>query len=236
MGSPPKKRRSTSQTRCRPSKARKPKATPRPRRAGRAPSPADTRVLLSLETTLKQRIVGKDDAIERVANTIRIRRTHLDFRPNRPDGAFLLVGPSGVGKTEFAMAVAEAILPSEQQMVLLDMADYTEEADLDDLIVTLVPGQNDILIEGSLTTPVRENPRSVILLRDLEHAHPNVRRLLLHILDRGTITDAQGPVDFSQTILFATTRLHPDEGETVEPIGFHRSSLSKDERCRKVLE
>jgi len=238
MGSPSKKRRPAGKAAgaCKPSKARKPKATRRRGRPHGSLSVVDSGVLLALEDTLKQRVVGKDDAIARVANTIRIRRTNLDFRPNRPDGAFLLVGPSGVGKTEFAMAVAEALLPAEEQMILLDMADYTEEADLDDLLVTLVPGQTDTLIEGSLTTPVRENPRSVILLRGLEHAHPAVRRMLLHILDRGVITDAQGAVDFSQTILFATTRLHPDEGETVEQIGFNRSVLSRDERSRKVLE
>ena len=239
MGSAPKRRRPSAQASgaCKPSKARKPKAARRPPAAsGERLSDRDTEVLLSLEQTLKQRIVGKDEAIERVANTIRIHRTNLDFRPNRPDGAFLLVGPSGVGKTEFAMAVAEALLPAEEQMVLLDMADYTEEADLDDLIVTLVPGQTDTLIEGSLTTPVRENPNTVILLRGLEHAHAAVRRLLLHILDRGVITDAQGPVDFSRAILFATTRLQPDDGETVEQIGFNRSVLTRDERSRKVLE
>jgi ATP-dependent Clp protease ATP-binding subunit ClpA len=236
MGRSPKRRRSGTTSRGKPSTARKPKAGTRAGRQQRGQlSLVDAQKLLALEATLKQRIVGKDDAIARVANTIRIRRTNLDFRPNRPDGAFLLVGPSGVGKTEFAMAVAEALLTAEEQMILLDMADYTEEADIDDLIVTLVPGDTDTLIEGSLTTPVRENPRSVILLRGLEQAHSGVRRLLLHVLDRGVITDAQGAVDFSQSILFATTRLH-DEGETVEQIGFNRSSLSRDERTRRLLE
>ncbi len=237
MGTSPKRRSSSDCAgRRQPASARRPKAGTRKARKRSRLSASDTQVLLTLEETLKQRIVGKDDAIARVADTIRIRRTDLDFRPNRPDGSFLLVGSSGVGKTEFAMAVAEALLTAEEQMVLLDMADYTEEADLDDLLVTLVPGQPDTLIEGSLTTPVRQNPRSVILLRGLEHAHPAIRRLLLHILDRGTITDAQGTADFSRAIIFATTRLHPDEGETVDQIGFHRSSLSRDERSRRMLE
>jgi len=206
------------------------------RRSADGLSPTEKEVLLNLEEILKQRIVGKDEAIKRIANIIRIRRTHLDFRPDRPDGAFLIVGPAGVGKTEFALAVAEVLLSGEEQMILLDMADYTEEADLDDLLVTLFPGDTDTLIEGSLTSPVRENPRAVLLLRGLEHAHPSVQRLLLHILDRGTLTDAQGAVSFNQTVIFATTRLHPDESETVSQIGFNRQSLSRDERCRKMLE
>jgi ATP-dependent Clp protease ATP-binding subunit ClpA len=206
------------------------------KRAADGLSAGEKEVLLNLEEILRQRIVGKDEAVARVANIIRIRRTKLDFRPDRPDGAFLLVGPSGVGKTEFALAVAEVLLRADDQMILLDMADYTEETDLDDLLVTLFPGDTEALIEGSLTTPVRDNPRSVILLRGLEHAHPNVRRMLLHILDRGAITDAQGAVSFNQTIIFATTRLHPDETETVSQIGFNRTSLSRDERCRKMLE
>jgi ATP-dependent Clp protease ATP-binding subunit ClpA len=192
-------------------------------------------VLLHLEEILRQRIIGKDDAVARVANAIRIRRTHLDFHPARPDGAFLLVGPSGVGKTEFAFSVAEALLGDDRDVVLLDMADYTEEEDISDLLVTLYPG-TETFIEGSLTTPVRKNPRSVILLRGLEHAHASVHRLLLHILERGLVVDAQGEVSFDQTVVFATTRLHPDESETVEQIGFTRSTLSREDRCRRMLE
>jgi ATP-dependent Clp protease ATP-binding subunit ClpA len=201
--------------------------------AARRPDPRG--VLLHLEEILKQRVIGKDDAIDLVANAIRIRRTHLDFHPTRPDGAFLLVGPSGVGKTEFAFAVAEALLGDDRDVVMLDMADYTEEEDIADLLVTLYPG-TETFIEGALTTPVRANPRSVILLRGLEHAHPAVHRMLLHILERGSIVDAQGEVSFDHAVLFATTRLHPDENETVEQIGFTRSTLSHEERWRRMLE
>jgi len=218
-------------------RARRPQAARRGARTPRAAAPRrnEKDVLLRLEEILKQRIIGKDEAIARVANAIRIRRTHLDFHPARPDGAFLLVGPSGVGKTEFAFAVAEAILGEDRNVVVLDMADYTEEEDIADLLVTLYPG-TDTFIEGSLTTPVRNNPRSIILLRGLENAHPAVHRMLLHILERGIIVDAQGEVAFDQTLLFATTRLHPDESETVEQIGFKRSTLSREDRCRRMLE
>jgi ATP-dependent Clp protease ATP-binding subunit ClpA len=218
-------------------RSRRPKAKSRCGRARRAPAPRrdEKDVLLRLEEILKQRIIGKDDAIALVANAVRIRRTHLDFHPARPDGTFLLVGPSGVGKTEFAFAFAEALLGEDRDVVVLDMADYTEEEDIADLLVTLYPG-TETFIEGSLTTPVRNNPRSVILLRGLEHAHAAVHRMLLHILERGIVVDAQGEVAFDQTIIFATTRLHPDESETVEQIGFTRSMLSREDRCRRMLE
>ena len=93
----------------------------------------ETTVLLQLEELLKHRIVGKDEAIQRVADTIRIRRTSLDFKPHRPDGSFLIVGPAGVGKTEFANAVAEVLLGSDNLVVALDMADFTEEEDIEEI-------------------------------------------------------------------------------------------------------
>ncbi len=193
-------------------------------------------ILLKLEELLRQRIVGKDDAIARVANVIRIRRTNLDFKPHRPDGSFLIVGPPGVGKTEFANAVAQVLLGSDSMVINLDMADYTEEEDVEDLLVTAYPGGEGVLVEGALTTPVRRNPRSVILFRGIERAHEAVRRMLLHILERGTLVDAQGEVSFSRTIVFATTRMDTEDVEMVEQIGFTRSSTPREERRRKILE
>jgi ATP-dependent Clp protease ATP-binding subunit ClpA len=214
------------------------KKTPtRTRKAATRPIVRDeTTTLLEFEELLKQRIVGKDDAIQRVANTIRIRRTSLDFKPHRPDGSFLIVGPAGVGKTEFANAVAEVLLGSDSLVVNLDMADYTEEEDVEDLLVTAYPGAEAVLVEGALTTPVRKNPKSVILLRGIERAHTTVLRLLLHILERGVVPDAQGEATFSNCIVIATTRLELDEAEMVEQIGFTRSTIPREERCRKILE
>ncbi|MBD3236673.1 MAG: AAA domain-containing protein [Candidatus Eisenbacteria bacterium] len=214
------------------------RATTRKRRKARLKPivRGETETLLHLEELLSQRIVGKQEAIRRVANAIRIRRANLDFRPARPDGAFLLVGPPGVGKTEFACAVAEVLLGSDRGVVLLDMADYSEEDDVEDLLVTLHPDADGVLIQGTLTTPVRANPRIVILLRGLERAHPLVQRLLLHILDRGSLTDAQGEVSFQETVIFATSRLVPQEQETVEPIGFRRTPRTPKERTRLFLE
>jgi len=213
-----------------------PSSAPPSREEQAAAAPAERDVLLHLEERVQTRIVGRRDEIARVAKTIRIRRIDLDFRPRRPDGAFLLVGPAGVGKTEFACAFAEALQGSDEEILLFDLADYSEEEDLADLVVTPLAGSDDTFVEGSLTSRVRENPRAIILLRGLEHAHRTFYRLLLHILDRGHITDAQGEVGFKETILFATTRLHPELTETVEQIGFNREAISRTERWRRMLE
>jgi ATP-dependent Clp protease ATP-binding subunit ClpA len=213
-------------------------ATPRSasRRPGAPKPPTEKQVLLHLEELVAQRIVGKSDEIARVANTIRIRRTDLDFRPNRPDGAFLLVGAAGVGKTEFALAFGAALTGDDASVLVLDLADYSDEEDLAELLVMPLAGRGDTLVEGALTTPVRRKPRGVVLLRGLEHAHRNFYRTLFHILDRGRIADAQGEVVFDQTVIFATTRLHPDSSEMVEQIGFNRNGLSSSERARRMLE
>lgn len=230
-------KRKTGTARTRPAK-KKPTAAGRKKRAG-AKRPIvrnENTTLLNLENLLKQRIVGKDAAIKRVADAIRIRRTNLDFKPHRPDGSFLIVGPPGVGKTEFPVAVAEVLLGGDTRVINLDMADYTMEEDVEDLLVTAYPGAEGILVEGALTTPVRKNPKSVILFRGIERAHPSILRLLLHILERGILNDAQGEANFNETIIFATTRLALDEAELVEQIGFTRSSTPREERCRRILE
>jgi len=196
----------------------------------------ETETLLHLEDLLKSRIVGKDEAIQRVADSIRIRRTNLDFRPQRPDGSFLLVGPPGVGKSEFAHAVAEVLLGNESLVIDLDMADYTEEEDVEDLLVTAYPGVEGLLVEGALTTPMRKNPRSVILFHGIERAHPAVLRLMMHVLERGVISDAQGEVVFNEAIVFATTRLLFEDGEVVQQIGFKRSTAPHEDRVRRMLE
>ncbi len=196
----------------------------------------ESKVLLHLEDLLKQRIVGKDDAITRVADAIRIRRTNLDFRPQRPDGSFLLVGPPGVGKSEFAHAVADVLMGSENQVLHLDMADFTEDEDVEDLLVTAYPGTEGVLVEGALTTPLRKNPRAVILFHGIERSNPTIMRLLLHVLERGTLADAQGEISFNEAIIFATTTLHYDEAEMIQQIGFARTTTPREVRARKVLE
>ncbi|MBU1951113.1 MAG: AAA family ATPase, partial [Candidatus Eisenbacteria bacterium] len=157
-------------------------------------SSREAHVLLNLESLLHQRIVGKDEAVRRVANTIRTRRANLDFRPDRPDGAFLLVGPAGVGKNEFAHAVAEVLLGDENQVVSLDMNDYQEEESIANLMATPVLGRDDLILVGTLTSAVRANPNIVILFRGLEKAHYAVQRLIYQILEEGTFTDAAGQI------------------------------------------
>ncbi len=196
----------------------------------------DTSTLLNLESLLGERIVGKDSAIQRVANVIRIRRTKLDFKPHRPDGSFLIVGPAGVGKAEFANAVAEVLLGDNNRVLNLDMADFTMEEDIEDLLVTAYPGTEGVLVEGAMTTPIRNNPRTVILFRGIERAHPAILRLLLHTIERGVVMDAQGEATFNESIIFATTRLELDEAEMVEQIGFTRSTIPREERCHRILE
>lgn len=212
----------------------------RKRRSGRAMRrPAvrpEVETLLHLEDLLRQRVVGKDEAIGRVANAIRIRKTNLDFRPQRPDGTFLLVGPPGVGKSEFAHAVAEVLMGDETLVIDLDMADYTEEEDVEDLLVTAYPGVEGLMVEGALTTPMRKNPRSVILFHGIERAHPAVLRLMMHIVERGVLSDAQGEVRFDEAVVFATTRLLYEDGEVVGQIGFNRSPTPREDRIRRLLE
>jgi ATP-dependent Clp protease ATP-binding subunit ClpC len=199
-------------------------------------SSREAKVLLKLEELLRRRIVGKDEAIQRVARVIRTRRAQLDFHPHRPDGAFLMVGPAGVGKNEFAYAVAEALYGDETAVVSLEMADYQEEDGVHRLVATPVPGREDLVAEGTLTGPVRANPRCILLLRGLEKAHPSVQRLLYQILEEGTITDAEGPLSFGQTILFATIRFSEEELRPAGGIGFSREASTLEDRMRELLK
>lgn len=196
----------------------------------------EARVLLQLEDLLRRRIVGKDDAISRVANTIRTRRASLDFRPDRPDGSFLLVGPSGVGKNEFAYALAEILFGDESLVTALDMNDYQDEEAVDRLVATPIPGRDDVVLEGTLTAAVRANPKSVILLRGLEKAHSNVQRLFHVVLDQGFLNDIQGSVSFNQTILFATTLYSEEDLRREAGIGFARSEVPVKSQLRDLLK
>jgi ATP-dependent Clp protease ATP-binding subunit ClpA len=199
-------------------------------------TPSEARVLLQLEDHLRHRIVGKDEAVSRVANAVRTRRADLDFRPDRPDGSFLLVGPSGVGKNEFAFALAEVIFGDEGLVTALDMNDYQDEEAVDRLVATPIPGRDDVVLEGTLTAPVRANPKSVILLRGLEKAHTNVQRLVHVILDQGFLNDIQGSAAFNQTIIFATTLYTEEDLRREAGIGFVRSEAPVKSHLRELLK
>jgi ATP-dependent Clp protease ATP-binding subunit ClpC len=165
--------------------------------------------LLKLEERLHERVVGQDEAVEAVAEAVRRARAGL-ADPNRPDGSFLFLGPTGVGKTELARTLAEALFGSEDVMVRLDMSEYQERHTVSRL-VGAPPGYVGHEEAGQLTEAVRRKPYAVLLFDEIEKAHSDVFNLLLQILDDGRLTDSQGrTVDFKNTILIMTSNLGAD--------------------------
>ena len=162
--------------------------------------------LLKLEETLHQRVVGQDEAVAAVAKAIRRSRVGLKD-PKRPIGSFLFLGPTGVGKTELAKTLAEALFDSEKNLVRIDMSEYMEKFSVSRLIGA-PPGYVGYEEGGQLTEAVRRKPYSVVLFDEVEKAHPDVFNILLQVLDDGRITDSQGrTVDFKNTILILTSNL-----------------------------
>ena len=171
--------------------------------------------LVHLEDLLHQRVVGQDAAVRVVANAIRRSRAGLSD-PNRPIGSFMFLGPTGVGKTELARALAEFLFDDERAMVRIDMGEYSEKHSVSRL-VGAPPGYVGYDEGGQLTEAVRRRPYSVVLLDELEKAHPEVFNVLLQVLDDGRLTDGQGrTVDFTNTVLIMTSNL------PVEPIEYFK--------------
>jgi ATP-dependent Clp protease ATP-binding subunit ClpB len=166
----------------------------------------EMRKLLRAEEELHARVIGQDEAVEAVANAIRRSRTGL-ADPDRPTGAFLFVGPTGVGKTELARALADFLFDDERAMVRLDMSEYQERHTVSRL-VGAPPGYVGHEEGGQLTEAVRRRPYSVILLDEIEKAHADVFNVLLQVMDDGRLTDSRGrTVDFRNTILIMTSNL-----------------------------
>jgi len=162
--------------------------------------------LVHLEDLLHQRVIGQDEAVTATANAIRRSRAGLSD-PNRPIGSFLFLGPTGVGKTELARALAEYLFDDEKSMVRIDMAEYMEKFSVSRLIGA-PPGYVGYDEGGQLTEAVRRRPYSVVLLDEIEKAHPEVFNVLLQLLDDGRLTDGQGrTVDFTNTVFIMTSNL-----------------------------
>ena len=162
--------------------------------------------LVNMEDRLHARVVGQDEAVEAVANAIRRARAGLQD-PNRPLGSFIFLGPTGVGKTELARALAEFMFDSDQAMVRIDMSEYMEKHSVSRLIGA-PPGYVGYDEGGQLTEAIRRRPYSVVLFDEIEKAHPDVFNVLLQILDDGRVTDSQGrTVDFKNTVIIMTSNL-----------------------------
>jgi len=162
--------------------------------------------LLQMEDKLHQRVVGQDEAISAVANAIRRSRSGLSD-PNRPTGSFLFLGPTGVGKTELCKALAGFLFDSEDHLIRMDMSEFMEKHSVARLIGA-PPGYVGYEEGGYLTEAVRRKPYSVLLLDEVEKAHPDVFNILLQVLDDGRLTDGQGrTVDFKNTVIVMTSNL-----------------------------
>jgi ATP-dependent Clp protease ATP-binding subunit ClpB len=172
--------------------------------------------LVKMEDVLHERVVGQDEAVKAVANAIRRSRSGLSD-PNRPIGSFMFLGPTGVGKTELARAVADFLFDDEKAMVRIDMSEYMEKHSVARL-VGAPPGYVGYEEGGQLTEAVRRRPYSVVLLDEIEKAHPDVFNILLQVLDDGRLTDGQGrTVNFTNTVLIMTSNYRGDLKDAFKP-------------------
>ena len=166
----------------------------------------EVKKLISMEERLRQRVVGQDEALERVANAIRRSRAGLSD-PKRPIGSFIFLGPTGVGKTELARALAEFLFDDEHALIRIDMSEYMEKHAVSRLIGA-PPGYIGYEEGGQLTEQVRRRPYAVILFDEIEKAHPDVFNVLLQIMDDGRLTDGKGrTVDFKNTVIIMTSNI-----------------------------
>jgi ATP-dependent Clp protease ATP-binding subunit ClpC len=193
--------------------------------------------LLDLEKIIHQRVVGQDEAVQAVARSIRRARSGLKD-PNRPIGSFMFLGPTGVGKTELAKALAEAMFGSEDSLIRVDMSEFMEKYSTSRLIGS-PPGYVGYDEGGQLTEKVRSKPYSVILLDEVEKAHPDVFNILLQVLDDGHLTDSKGRrVDFRNTILIMTSNIGATELREEKNVGFNVTDANKDHSAmqKRILE
>ncbi len=190
--------------------------------------------LKNLEKTLHERVIGQNEAVEAVAKAIRRGRVGLKD-PNRPIGSFLFLGPTGVGKTELSKALAETLFGNENAMIRIDMSEYMEPHSVSKLIGS-PPGYVGFDEGGQLTEKIRRKPYSVILLDEVEKAHPDVMNMLLQILDDGRLTDAQGrTVNFKNTVIIMTANIGARLITDKNMLGFSNNN-NKNEETQKEYE
>jgi ATP-dependent Clp protease ATP-binding subunit ClpB len=190
----------------------------------------EVKKLINMEDRLRLRVIGQDDALERVANAIRRSRAGLSD-PKRPIGSFIFLGPTGVGKTELARALAEFLFDDERAMIRIDMSEYMEKHAVSRLIGA-PPGYVGYEEGGQLTEQVRRHPYAVVLFDEIEKAHPDVFNILLQIMDDGRLTDGKGrKVDFKNTVIIMTSNLGSSylQSENI------RSAAAFDEAAKQVM-
>lgn len=193
-------------------------------------SKSESERLMNLEKTLHQRVIGQNEAISSISKAIRRSRSGL-ADPNRPIGSFMFLGPTGVGKTELAKALAASVFGSEDSMIRVDMSEYMEKFSASRL-VGAPPGYVGHDEGGQLTDKVRENPYSVVLLDEVEKAHPDIFNLLLQVLDDGFLTDSKGrKVDFRNTIIIMTSNLGATDLRDEKEVGFGASTPADEYRA-----
>lgn len=193
-------------------------------------------VVDALVAALSNRVRGQDEPIRRMAERLALTRSSLDLRPGRPDGVFLLVGPTGVGKTEFAKALAEVVMGNEDALIRLDMSEYAQEWALSQ-ITGPPPGYVGSTDPGSwLTTKVLTQPNSLVLLDEFEKAHPRIWNTFLQVFDDGRLTDSMGrTVDFSRTVFILTSNLGAADAAK-GPVGFGRRDGDPGEFDARINE
>ncbi|MBI5395668.1 MAG: ATP-dependent Clp protease ATP-binding subunit, partial [Verrucomicrobia bacterium] len=190
--------------------------------------------LTAVESFLKARVIGQDEAIRTILDKTQIERSGLSLKPRRPDGVFLLAGPTGVGKTELAKCLSEALQGSPDKLIRFDMSEFMEKHEVAKFIGA-PPGYIGHDQEAQLTKRVRANPRGVVLFDEIEKAHPDLQNIFLQIFDDGRLTDSQGQTaDFSQTIILMTSNLGAREiaADVVERL----SPEQRNRRLREVCE
>jgi len=193
----------------------------------------ETKKILHLEDELRRRVIGQDEALGAVARSIRRSRAGL-HNTRRPIASFIFLGPTGVGKTELAKALAQSLFDTEDALVRIDMSEYMEKHAVSRL-VGAPPGYVGYEEGGQLTEKIRKKPYSVILLDEIEKAHPDVFNILLQVLDDGLLTDSYGRhVNFKNTVIIMTSNAGSRDVKKTGTVGFGRNSASSDYEAMKV--